>query len=145
MERLNKIASNIDPCGIALVSQDSACNVVLILTNKKNISRKKICSLQKGTLKRAAKLWPKLIFVFAAKVGWNTTSIFKFHFSWKIYPLAHQNNYLHIEKQNCFLKSVFIWSTFFWKTKEDSHRPKHTTIFLRTFYMQHFCFSLGLA
>ena len=28
------------------------------------------------------------------------------------------------------LETVYIWSSLLWKTKEDSHRPKHTIVFL---------------
>ena len=41
--------------------------------------------------------------------------------------LAHQINYVHQEKWIYFLQTVFIWSSFLWKTKEDSHGSKYNT------------------
>ena len=37
------------------------------------------------------------------------------------------SNYFRKEKQIYFLQTVFIWSSFLWKSEEDSHRPKYTT------------------
>ena len=36
---------------------------------------------------------------------------------------THKTNYLHIEKQLYFPKTVFMWSYFLWKFKEESYTP----------------------
>ena len=47
--------------------------------------------------KGVTKLQRKIIFVSATNIGRNTINILNYYFSKKIYTLAHQTKYLHIE------------------------------------------------
>ena len=43
--------------------------------------------------------------------------------------MAHQANYLNVQKLIYFPRTVFTWSSFLWKSKEDSCRLKYITSF----------------
>ena len=43
--------------------------------------------------------------------------------------MAHQTNYLHVEKLIYFSQTVFNWSSLLWKSREDYYRPKLFTSF----------------
>ena len=65
----------------------------------------------------------------ATEIGENITNILNFSFSSWIWILAHQTKYLHKVKNFYFSQTMFIWSSFLYKCKDDSHGPKYTIVF----------------
>ena len=51
--------------------------------------------------------------MFATKIGENITSVLHHYFSWKIYTLVRQTNYLHVQKQVYFSHKQYLFGLIF--------------------------------
>ena len=82
------------------------------------------------TIKGAMKLSPKIVFVFATKIGEDATKILNCYFSKQIYPLAHQTKYLKMWKSKFTSNKQYLCCLLFSRNVKTNIQTKVYYIFL---------------